>query len=147
MAELKAALKQAKKLLGENHSEDALKVLQEFLDDGVEDYMMFCFAALAYANMDDKTKAKDLYEKAIKLDGKMPIAWQGLFKLYDSGKLTSDERSIEVSAHLISVWCVHYGLLRLFYVLSLHRSKISQVWLPKMFASYNRLRPVMNSSH
>ncbi|KAK6045460.1 hypothetical protein COOONC_17036, partial [Cooperia oncophora] len=99
----KAALKQAKKLLGENHSEDALKVLQEFLDDGVEDYMMFCFAALAYANMDDKTKAKDLYEKAIKLDGKMPIAWQGLFKLYDSGKLTANERAIEVATHLISV--------------------------------------------
>ncbi|KAK6029338.1 tetratricopeptide repeat protein, partial [Ostertagia ostertagi] len=104
MAELKAALKQAKKLLGENHSEDALNVLQELLDDGVEDYMMFCFAALAHANLDDKNKAKNLYEKAIKLDGKMPIAWQGLFKLYDTGKLPPDERAIEVSTHLVSLW-------------------------------------------
>uniref|UniRef100_A0A7I4Y183 TPR_REGION domain-containing protein n=1 Tax=Haemonchus contortus TaxID=6289 RepID=A0A7I4Y183_HAECO len=102
MAELKSSLKQAKKLLGENHSEDALNVLQEFLDDGVEDYMLFCFAALAYGNLDEKTKAKTLYEKAIKLDEKLPAAWQGLFKLYDTGKLASDERAIDVANHLIA---------------------------------------------
>ncbi|WKX90575.1 hypothetical protein Q1695_009428 [Nippostrongylus brasiliensis] len=99
--ELKAALKAAKKLLGENRYEEAIEILKDLLSDGVEDYMLFCFAALAYANNDDTSRAKALYEKAIKLDEKMPAAWQGLYKLYDSGKIVSDDRAIEVCTHLI----------------------------------------------
>uniref|UniRef100_A0A158PBC5 TPR_REGION domain-containing protein n=1 Tax=Angiostrongylus cantonensis TaxID=6313 RepID=A0A158PBC5_ANGCA len=102
MVEVKVVLKQAKKLLGECRSQD------ELLDDNIEDYMLFCFAALACANLDDVTRAKVLYEKAILLDSKMPIAWQGLYKLYSSGKLAPEDRSIEV--------CTRLAALRLFYM-------------------------------
>lgn len=80
--ELKAALKEAKKLLSENKNEQALNLLQvsqslllfliiihydinlqEFLDDGVEDYMLLCFAALACGNLDNPSRARTLYEK------------------------------------------------------------------------------------
>ncbi|KHJ88402.1 tetratricopeptide repeat protein [Oesophagostomum dentatum] len=102
MAELKAALKQAKKLLSEGHSEEALETLQEALDDEIEDYMLFSFAALANANMGDAKQARILYEKAIKLDAKLPAAWQGLYKLFDTGKLPPDDRALEVCNHLIA---------------------------------------------
>ncbi|KHJ91882.1 NADH-ubiquinone oxidoreductase B15 subunit [Oesophagostomum dentatum] len=121
MAELKAALKQAKKLLSEGHSEEALEALQEALDDETEDYMLFSFAALAHANMGDAKQARILYEKvdcrrlffffasifyissqAIKLDAKLPAAWQGLYKLFDTGKLPPDDRALEVCNHLIA---------------------------------------------
>ncbi|KAJ1365716.1 hypothetical protein KIN20_026131, partial [Parelaphostrongylus tenuis] len=95
MPDLKAVLKTAKKLLGEGQNEDALDAIQELLDNGIEDYMLFCFAALACANLDDATRAKHLYEKALKLDSKTPVAWQGLYKLYSSEKLALDDRSIE----------------------------------------------------
>ncbi|KAK6727833.1 hypothetical protein RB195_005480 [Necator americanus] len=103
MAELKAALKQAKKLLGEGQSEDALNTLQELLDDGVEDYMLFSFAALANANLEDVKQARALYEKAINLDPKLPAAWQGLYKLFESGKLPADDRALEVCNRLITL--------------------------------------------
>ncbi|VDM71012.1 unnamed protein product [Strongylus vulgaris] len=102
MSELKAALKEAKKLLSTGKSDDALSALQGLLDDGIEDYMLFSFAALAHANLDDAKEARTLYEKAIKLDTKLPAAWQGLHKLFDSGKLPADDRALEVCDHLIA---------------------------------------------
>ncbi|CAJ0592781.1 unnamed protein product [Cylicocyclus nassatus] len=100
MAELKAALKEAKKLLSAGQSDDALGALQGLLDDEVEDYMLFSFAALAHANLGDAKEARILYDKAIKLDAKLPAAWQGLYKLYDAGKLPADDRALEVCDHL-----------------------------------------------
>ncbi|RCN50337.1 hypothetical protein ANCCAN_03559 [Ancylostoma caninum] len=103
MAELKAALKEAKKLLSEGRSEDALNVVQELLDDGVEDYMLFSFAALANANLDNVKQARILYDKAITLDKNLPVAWQGLYKLFDTSKLSADDRALEVCNHLLGL--------------------------------------------
>ncbi|CAJ0944020.1 unnamed protein product, partial [Mesorhabditis belari] len=97
MADVKALLKEAKKLLVEEKNEEAMELCEKAIEEGTKEYMVYCFAALANANQEYPGDASTHYFEAIKLDPSKPTAWQGLFKLYDTLGLPIDDRAIETA--------------------------------------------------
>lgn len=93
--DLKSILKKGKTFLAAGQSGEAYSVLKEAIDAEEEDYLLFCLFALAASNDGKIEEAVEMYEKAIQLDGKSVTAWQGLNKLYSTGKIKVDERALE----------------------------------------------------
>ncbi|GMR53557.1 hypothetical protein PMAYCL1PPCAC_23752, partial [Pristionchus mayeri] len=93
--DLKSVVKNGKKLLAAGQFREAYAVLKGAIDEGEEDYLLFCLVALAASTDEKVEEAEKMYRKAIELDGKSLTAWQGLNKMYSMGMLSVDGRALE----------------------------------------------------
>ncbi|VDO15987.1 unnamed protein product [Brugia timori] len=76
---------------------------QVLLKQDVSDYLLFVFAAVTSVEIGNDCEAVSYYKKAIKLDAEKPLAWQGLYKLYEQGKYVDLEHILIVIQNLICI--------------------------------------------
>ncbi|CAB3396846.1 unnamed protein product [Caenorhabditis bovis] len=83
MAELKEHLKAASILLKNENHEEALKLLEPHISNGVKNYMLYCYAGLCYSNANVYDMSLELFRQATEIDKEKPMAWKGIFKIID----------------------------------------------------------------
>ncbi|CAD6197644.1 unnamed protein product [Caenorhabditis auriculariae] len=103
MSSLKAELKKAAALFKENKNDKVLEILEPLIEEGVADYMLFCFAALANFNLEEYEEASDFFKKAVELDSSKQDAWKGAFKILEKDwKSVANEFGLQVCDNIIS---------------------------------------------
>lgn len=60
------------------------------------DYLLFVFAAITNAQLGNYTESINFYKKAADIDEKKPLAWQGLYRLYEQGNYDDLEHVLTV---------------------------------------------------
>ncbi|XP_043287531.1 tetratricopeptide repeat protein 37 [Venturia canescens] len=84
MADVKAALKEARNHLREHRYVDAMKQCQKILKDGKDNYTALIILAAALREIEEhKAQTPVALKKAIDLNPNNPLAWQGLISFYE----------------------------------------------------------------
>ncbi|VDP18190.1 unnamed protein product, partial [Onchocerca flexuosa] len=73
----------------------------DLLKQDVSDYLLFIFAAITNGEIGNNCEAINYYKKATELDAEKPLAWQGLYKLYEQGKYVDLEHILIVIQNLL----------------------------------------------
>lgn len=73
------------------------------MEQNVSDYLLFIFAAITNGEVGNDCEAVSYYKKAAELDSEKPLAWQGLYKLYEQGKYVDLEHVLIVIRNLLHI--------------------------------------------
>lgn len=76
---------------------------QDLLKQDISDYFLFVFAAITNGEIGNDCEAISYYKKATELDADKPLAWQGLYKLYEQGKYVDLEHIVIVIQNLLRI--------------------------------------------
>nr|CDQ03815.1 Bm6593, isoform e [Brugia malayi] len=99
----KAVLKTIRQHIDAKEFNKAMGIIEDLLKQDVSDYLLFVFAAVTSVEIGNDCEAVSYYKKAIKLDAEKPLAWQGLYKLYEQGKYVDLEHILIVIQNLICI--------------------------------------------
>ncbi|NXK98466.1 TTC37 protein, partial [Formicarius rufipectus] len=86
--EVKAALKSARDAIRNKEYKEALKYCKAVLKQEKNNYNAWVFIGLAAAELQQPDQARGAYKKAIELEPKQLLAWQGLANLYEKPNQT-----------------------------------------------------------
>ncbi|VDM08610.1 unnamed protein product [Wuchereria bancrofti] len=99
----KALLKTIRQHIDAKEFNKAKEIIEDLLKQDVSDYLLFVFAAVTNVEIGNDCEAVNYYKKAIKLDAEKPLAWQGLYKLYEQGKYVDLEHILIVTQNLLCI--------------------------------------------
>ncbi|KAM3722270.1 SKI3 subunit of superkiller complex protein [Dirofilaria immitis] len=99
--ETKAALKTIRQYIDAKNFKEAGKIIEDLLKQDVSDYLLFVFAAITNGEIGNNCEAINYYKKAAELDSEKPLAWQGLYKLYEQEKYVDLEQVLIVIQNLL----------------------------------------------
>ncbi|PWN37617.1 uncharacterized protein FA14DRAFT_159580 [Meira miltonrushii] len=86
MSFVKSKLKASRDALQAKDWQAAVEAADEVLESEADNYNANVFKALALLNQDKKDESENLYRKAIQIQPRQPLAWQGLEKLLTETK-------------------------------------------------------------
>lgn len=98
---LKTYLKTARQALQDKDNQLCIRQCESALELDPRSYNALVFSGLAYSNLDDFTKGEVSYQRAIDLDGKNLLAWQGLLNLYQNSGQVS--KFVDTSSRIAAV--------------------------------------------
>ncbi|EFO28090.2 hypothetical protein LOAG_00402 [Loa loa] len=99
----KAALKTIRQHIDAKEFKKAREIIENLLKQDVSDYLLFVFAAVTSGEIGNDREAVSYYKKATELDAEKPLAWQGLYKLYEQGKYVDLEHVLIVTRNLLRI--------------------------------------------
>ncbi|VBB33600.1 unnamed protein product [Acanthocheilonema viteae] len=97
----KALLKTIRQHIDAKEFKKARDIIEDLLKQNVSDYLLFVFAAVTNGEAGNDCQAVSYYKKATELDPEKPLAWQGLYKLYEQGKYVDLEHVLIVIQNLL----------------------------------------------
>uniref|UniRef100_A0A915PVM8 NADH dehydrogenase [ubiquinone] 1 beta subcomplex subunit 4 n=1 Tax=Setaria digitata TaxID=48799 RepID=A0A915PVM8_9BILA len=97
----RAVLKTIRQHIDAKEFDKAGKIIEDLLKQDVSDYLLFVFAAITSGEVGDNAQAISYYKKATELDGEKPLAWQGLYKLYEQKKYDDLEHVLIIIKKLL----------------------------------------------
>uniref|UniRef100_A0A0R3RIG2 TPR_REGION domain-containing protein n=1 Tax=Elaeophora elaphi TaxID=1147741 RepID=A0A0R3RIG2_9BILA len=101
--EMRAALKMIRQHIDAKEFKKASDIVEDLLKQDVSNYLLFIFAAVANGEVGNDCEAISYYKKAAELDPEKPLAWQGLYKLYEQGKYVDLEHVLIVIRNLLRI--------------------------------------------
>lgn len=78
-------------------------LFQDLFKQGVSDYLLFIFAAVTNGEIGNDCQAANYYKKAAELDPEKPLAWQGLYRLYEQRKYADLDHVLIVIRNLLCI--------------------------------------------
>ncbi|VDN07714.1 unnamed protein product [Thelazia callipaeda] len=100
---MKTDLRVIRQHIDERRFWDAKGIIEDLLEQGVSDYLLFIFAAITYSEIEDSAKSVSYYKKAAELNPEKSLAWQGLFKLYEQGRYNDFSHILTVIQNLLTL--------------------------------------------
>ncbi|CAG9535468.1 unnamed protein product [Cercopithifilaria johnstoni] len=100
---MKAVLKTVRQHIDAKEFKKARDIIEDLLKQDVSDYLLFVFAAITNGEIGNDCQAISYYKKAAELDPEKPLAWQGLYKLYEQGKYVDLEQVVIVIQNLLRI--------------------------------------------
>ncbi|KHN88632.1 Tetratricopeptide repeat protein 37 [Toxocara canis] len=102
--ERKQILKSIRQHIDAEENDKAESLIQDLLEQGVSDYLLYLFTAVIRSKKGDVESAVQFYKKAIAIDENKVAAWQGLAKLYETGQIPADDFVLDVLDKLIILY-------------------------------------------
>ncbi|VDK87618.1 unnamed protein product [Litomosoides sigmodontis] len=99
----KAALKAIRQHIDAKEFNKARDIIEDLLEQDISDYLLFIFAAITHGEVGNGCEAVSYYKKAAELDPEKPLAWQGLYKLYEQGQYVDLEHVVVVIQNLLHI--------------------------------------------